>query len=79
MEEIAYHCMWISMDETTNAVGHIFANLEVGILSKDQITKPHLLCSKQLDVINNATIYLLWKTLKDTSLLPKSVSTRWGT
>lgn len=72
--------MWISMDETTNAVGqYIFANLEVGILSKDQITKLHLLCSKQLEVTNNATVYRLWKILKDTPLLPKSVLTRWGT
>ena len=29
--------MWISMDETTNAIGqYIFANLEVGILSNNE-------------------------------------------
>ena len=52
--------MWISMDETTDAIGqYIIAHLEVGILSKDQITKLHLLFSKQLEVTNNATVHRL--------------------
>ena len=44
------------MNETTNAVGQYIANLVVGKLCKDQITKPYLLCFKQLEVTNHAII-----------------------
>lgn len=56
-ENIANNSVWISVDETTNATGQYIANLVVGKLCEDQKTKPHLLCSKQLEVTNDLTIF----------------------
>lgn len=55
-EDIANHCMWISMDEITNAVGQYIVNVIVDELCEDQITKPHLSCSEKLEATNHAII-----------------------
>lgn len=55
-EDIADHYIWISVDETTNTVGQYVENLIVGKLCENEVTKPHLLCCKELKATNHATI-----------------------
>lgn len=48
--------IWLSVDETTDACGRYIANVLIGSLKKDEPSKSHLICSKQLEKTNNATV-----------------------
>lgn len=54
-EDIGENYIWISVDETTDAVGRYVANLIVGKLCEDEST-PYLLTCRQLEATNNETI-----------------------
>jgi hypothetical protein len=48
--------IWVSVDETTDALGRYVANCLVGKLSEDEPGKSYLLASKQLERTNHETI-----------------------
>ncbi|XP_068898406.1 uncharacterized protein [Tenebrio molitor] len=62
--------IWVSVDETTDALGRYVANCLVGKLSEDEPGKSYLLASKQLERTNHETIArfvnqsleILWST-----------------
>jgi len=54
--DIGQSCVWIAVDETTDELGRMVANVNVGSLKKEGPSKEHLLMSKELEKTNNATI-----------------------
>ncbi|OXA53968.1 CGG triplet repeat-binding protein 1 [Folsomia candida] len=54
--DVGTNPIWLSVDETTDACGRYIANVLIGSLKKDEPSKSHLICSKQLEKTNNATV-----------------------
>ncbi|CAH1366544.1 unnamed protein product, partial [Tenebrio molitor] len=62
--------IWVSVDETTDALGRYIANCVVGKLSDEGTGKPYLLASRQLERTNHETVArfvnesleILWNT-----------------
>ncbi|OXA41172.1 CGG triplet repeat-binding protein 1, partial [Folsomia candida] len=54
--DVGTNPIWVSIDETTDKCGRYVANVLIGALKKDGPSKCHLICSRQLEKTNNATI-----------------------
>ncbi|OXA64048.1 CGG triplet repeat-binding protein 1 [Folsomia candida] len=54
--DVGTNPIWLWVDETTDACGRYIANVLIGSLKKDEPSKSHLICSKQLEKTNNATV-----------------------
>lgn len=48
--------IWVSLDETTDAIGRFVVNVVIGILSKNNPGKIFLLTSEVIDTVNHSTI-----------------------
>ncbi|KAM7289043.1 hypothetical protein ISCGN_029180, partial [Ixodes scapularis] len=64
-DELGDSCIWVSVDETTDATGRFVAHLVVGKLVADERTTPSLVCSKTLERTNGETVaYFVNTSLK---------------
>ncbi|CAN7989403.1 unnamed protein product, partial [Ixodes hexagonus] len=63
--ELGDSCIWVSVDETTDATGRFVTHLVVGKLVADERTTPFLVCSKTLERTNGETVaYFVNASLK---------------
>lgn len=59
-ESVANRKIWVSVDETTDAVGRFVANVVIGVLSPDAPGKTFLLTTEELSETNHTTIARLF-------------------
>ncbi|XP_042144422.1 uncharacterized protein LOC121834734 [Ixodes scapularis] len=64
-DELEDSCIWVSVDETTDATGRFVAHIMVGKLIADERTTPFLVCCKTLERTNGETVaYFVNTSLK---------------
>ena len=59
-DNVASNKIWISIDETADAVGRLVANVVIGTLQPEQQSKEYLLTSEVVEKSNSSTIAQLF-------------------